>query len=175
MGIPAYCDLETMGLDSSTEVCVVGCAFCRQRHRKCDEAQPRCKACEKRNIHCEYGTRLQWASNQNPTTYHGETKPSTSNLKLSYRTSSVRSERAGSQISCEAYVEPGNKNPDDQQPEYFTPSPPPEEDQEGSDMWMIEQDLETTAPLPFQSPGEAIAFTYCTYLVLVTRSPFNRI
>ncbi|KAI0134993.1 fungal-specific transcription factor domain-containing protein [Daldinia grandis] len=37
-----------------------GCWACRDRSVKCDEARPRCRRCQKTNLTCHYGIRLQW-------------------------------------------------------------------------------------------------------------------
>lgn len=37
-----------------------GCLACRRRRRKCDEVRPICGACQKRQLACEYTTRVRW-------------------------------------------------------------------------------------------------------------------
>ncbi|CAH0003371.1 unnamed protein product [Clonostachys byssicola] len=38
-----------------------GCATCKKRHRKCDEAKPTCYECEENGLQCEgYQVKLQW-------------------------------------------------------------------------------------------------------------------
>lgn len=37
-----------------------GCLSCRKRRRKCDEVRPTCGGCQKRQLTCEYTTRVRW-------------------------------------------------------------------------------------------------------------------
>ncbi|KAM5373723.1 hypothetical protein ACJZ2D_006894 [Fusarium nematophilum] len=47
----------------------LGCLTCRRRHRKCDEAKPACKVCQKSDRECEYGSDIKWAAVAHPRSF----------------------------------------------------------------------------------------------------------
>lgn len=52
-----------------------GCSACRQRHLKCDEAQPICRACQKSARECIYPQRRQEATREAASEREGDAEP----------------------------------------------------------------------------------------------------
>jgi hypothetical protein len=49
---------------------------CRQKHRKCDEGQPKCQACQIRGLECDYSIPLRWTTVSSTSKLHKDVKGS---------------------------------------------------------------------------------------------------
>lgn len=49
---------------------------CRRKHRKCDEGQPKCQACQIRGLECDYSIPLRWTTVSSTPKLHKDAKGS---------------------------------------------------------------------------------------------------
>ncbi|KAI9736227.1 MAG: hypothetical protein M1834_001113 [Cirrosporium novae-zelandiae] len=112
-----------------------GCITCRKRHKKCDEERPRCRACTKSGIECEYSVKLRWIENGSPSSFRSTTRPkNTSRAHIgilevqptatnSLNQLSTTHHVSGSQNSLTTTTFPQQTSPPDEQKELDTYDP----------------------------------------------------